>query len=115
MTFLQIDTRMRRVDVTEDGKTVFNSQDSFFRIPVTGLRACVLDERNGFLSIKTQHETLNLHSTGWKREDLLDAFVAATEALMSHYADRPDLDEKVIVTEAGGITTLVNLYCNEEK
>lgn len=114
MTFLQINTRTRRTDVTEDGKAVFSSQDGFFRIPVTGLRACTLDERNGFLSIRTQHETLNLHSTGWKWEDLLDTFVAATEALMSHYADRPDLDEKVTVTEAGGITTLVNLYYNEQ-
>lgn len=113
MTFLQIDTHTRRTDVTTDGKAVFSSQEGFFRIPVTELRACVLDERNGFLSLKTQHETLNLHSTGWRWEDLLDAFVAATEALMSHYTDRPDLDEKVTVTETGGITTLVNLYCNE--
>lgn len=113
MTFLQINTRTRRTEVTEDGKAVFSSQDGFFHIPVTGLRTCTLDERNGFLSIRTRHETLNLHSTGWKWEDLLDAFVAATEALMSHYTDRPDVDEKVTVTEAGGITTLVNLYYDE--
>lgn len=113
MTFLQINMNTRRTEVTEDGKAVSDSLGGFFRIPITELRACVLDERSGFLSLRIRHETLNLHSTGWRWEDLLDAFVATTEALMSHYADRPDLDERVTVTETGGITTLVNLYYNE--
>lgn len=113
MTFLQINIGTRKVDVTEDGKAVSDSIKGFFRIPVTELRACVLDERSGFLSLRMRHETLNLHSTGWKWVDLLDAFVATTEALMNHYADRPDMESMITITETGNITTLVNLYYDE--
>jgi hypothetical protein len=113
MTFLQINIGTRKVDVTEGGKAVSNSIKGFFRIPVTELRACVLDERSDFLSLRMRHETLNLHSTGWKWVDLLDAFVATTEALMSHYADRPDMESMITITETGNITTLVNLYYDE--
>lgn len=113
MKFLQISTASRSTSVTNRGKVASDTQTGFFSIPATELRSCVLDERNRFLTIRTPHETVNLHSTGWKWETLLDCFCDATEALMSHYADRPDVNDRITITEAGGITTLVNLYCNE--
>lgn len=113
MKFLQINTKSRSTSVMCGGGSAFDPQAGFFNIPATELRSCVLDERNGFLTVRTRHETLNLHATGWRWETLLDCFCDATEALMSHYASRPDVNDRITITEAGGITTLVNLYCNE--
>lgn len=113
MKFLQINTKSRSTSVVCGGGSAFDPQAGFFNISATELRSCVLDERNGFLTIRTRHETLNLHATGWRWETLLDCFCDATEALMSHYASRPDVNDRITITEAGGITTLVNLYCNE--
>lgn len=110
MTFLQIDTENRTTDVCTAGKAVSNSQAGFFRIPVNSIRSCTLDERHEFLSIRTQNETLNLHSTGWKWETLMDCFCDTVQALTDYYGSSSDFEEKITVTEAGGITTLTNLY-----
>ena len=113
MKYLQISTASRSTSVTNRGKVASDTQAGFFNIPAIQIASCVLDERNRFLTIRTLHETVNLHSTGWKWETLLDCFCDATEALMSHYADRSDVNDRITITEAGGITTLTNLYCNE--
>lgn len=113
MKYLQISTALRSTSVTNRGKVASDTQAGFFSIPATELRSCVLDERNGFLTIRTPHETVNLHSTGWSWESLLDCFCDATETLMGHYADRPDVNDRITISEAGGITTLLNLYFDE--
>lgn len=114
MTFLQINTHTKRITTALDsGKGEFNSLEGRFLIPVTSIRACTLDEGHRFMSVKTLHETLNLHSTGWPMETLMEGFCELTEALLDHYADRSDVRRNVTVTEAAGCTTLVNLYYNE--
>lgn len=113
MKFLQISTKSRSTSVMDKGRVASDSQAGFFCIPATQIASCILDERNRFLTIRTLYETINLHSTGWEWSSLLDCFCDATETLMSHYADRPNVDDMITITEAGGITTLINLYCNE--
>ena len=113
MKYLQISTASRSTSVMDKGKGVSDAQAGFFSIPANRIISCVLDERNRFLTIRTLYETINLHSTGWSWESLLDCFCDATETLMSHYADRPDVDDRITISEAGGITTLLNLYFDE--
>lgn len=113
MKYLQISTASRSTSMADRGKSVFDAQAGFFCIPADRIVSCVLDERNRFLTIRTLYETVNLHSTGWSWESLLDCFCDATETLMSHYADRPDVDDRITISEAGGITTLLNLYFDE--
>lgn len=113
MKYLQISTASRSTSVMDKRRGVSDAQAGFFSIPATQIASCVLDERNRFLTIRTLYETINLHSTGWSWASLLDCFCDTTETLMSHYADRPDVDDRITISEAGGITTLLNLYFDE--
>ena len=84
---------------------LYSGESNAYTISIFTVRAVTYDEKNGCMSIKTDAETIVLHSGqgNWTRSELTEAFVNIQEYSSEIFGN------KVICTEGGKLYTLVIL------
>lgn len=85
---------------------VYSGLYNVYTISIHSVRAVTYDEKNGCMSIKTEAETIVLHSGqgNWTRGELTESFVDIKEYAVERFGEN-----KVICTEGGKLYTLVIL------
>lgn len=84
---------------------LYSGENNAYIINILTVRAVTYDEKNGYMSIKTDAETIVLHSGqgNWTRSELTEAFVNIQEYFSEIFGN------KVICTEGGKLYTLTIL------
>lgn len=84
---------------------LYSGENNAYAINILTVRAVTYDEKNGYMSIKTDAETIVLHSGqgNWTRSELTEAFVNIQEYFSEIFGN------KVICTEGGKLYTLTIL------
>ena len=84
---------------------LYSGENNDYIINILTVRAVTYDEKTGYMSIKTDAETIVLHSGqgNWTRSELTEAFVNIQEYFSEIFGN------KVICTEGGKLYTLTIL------